>query len=61
MCIRDRKQGIGEYQRLGPYGPTTQQTAAVQRQPCVVCGRIEAKMVADHIDPLVVEHYRVGT
>nr|WP_269112207.1 RHS repeat-associated core domain-containing protein [Delftia acidovorans] len=55
------KQGIGKYQRLGPCGPTAQQTAAVQGQPCVVCGGIEAKMVADHIDPLVVEHYRTGT
>lgn len=55
------KQGIKKYSRVSACGPTAQQTAAVQGQPCVVCGTIAPKMVADHKDALVVEHFRTGT
>lgn len=52
------KPGVGPYARPSAAGPTAAQRAAVQGQPCVVCGETAPKMVADHIDPLVVEHYR---
>lgn len=55
------KKGISKYKRSSNCGPTTKQTASVQGQACVVCGTVDPKMVADHIDPLVVEHYRTGT
>lgn len=48
------------YQRPSAAGPTAAQTAAVQGKPCVVCGNVTPKQVADHIDPLVVQHYRDG-
>jgi RHS repeat-associated protein len=54
------KQGAAKYSRNTACGPTAQQTAAVQGQPCVVCGTTSTKMVADHKDALVVEHYRTG-
>ena len=40
---------------------TPEQRAAVQGQPCVVCGATEPKMYANHIDPLVQQYYRTGT
>ena len=43
-----------------PIGTTVEQRASVQGQPCVDCGAITPKQVADHIDPLVVQHYREG-
>ena len=55
------KPGIQKYKRNSRCGPTAQQTASVQGKPCVVCGTIDPKMVADHKDALVVEHYRTGT
>jgi hypothetical protein len=33
----------------------------VQGQPCVDCGNIAKRQVADHIDPLVNEYYRTGS
>lgn len=45
-----------------PSGATTRaQREAVQGQPCVDCGNIAERQVADHIDPLVKEYYRTGT
>ena len=35
--------------------------AAVQGQPCVDCGAITPKQIADHVDPLVVQYYRDGS
>ena len=37
------------------------QRAAVQGKPCVECGNIAERQVADHIDPLVKEYYRTGS
>jgi hypothetical protein len=37
------------------------QKRAVQGQPCVDCGAVTPRQIADHVDPLVVEHYRTGT
>lgn len=50
----------GPYVRPSGAGPTAAQRAAVQGQPCVDCGAITPKQVADHIDPLVVQYYRDG-
>jgi len=55
------KAGAGPYARPAAAGPTAAQQAVVQGQPCVVCSKTAPKMVADHVDPLVVEHYRTGT
>ncbi|MGC3932874.1 RHS repeat-associated core domain-containing protein [Pseudomonas atacamensis] len=58
----DPKPGITKpYARSSACGPTTAQTASVQGLPCVVCGTVAPKMVADHKDALVVEYYRTGT
>ncbi|WBS02106.1 DUF6531 domain-containing protein [Pseudoduganella sp. SL102] len=59
--VFEPKKGISKYKRSSACGPSTQQTASVQGKACVVCGATDPKMVADHIDPLVVEHYRTGT
>lgn len=40
---------------------TAAQRAAVQGEPCVTCGATGQKNVADHITPLVQEHYQTGT
>jgi filamentous hemagglutinin len=48
------------YSRPSGAGPTAEQRAAVQGQPCVDCGAITSNQVADHIDPLVVQYYRDG-
>lgn len=50
----------GKYKRPSGAGPTKAQREAVQGQPCVDCGRVTPRQVADHKDPLVVEHYRTG-
>lgn len=57
------KKGISAYSRKSACGPNTAQKASVQGKPCAVpgCGKVCPTMVADHIDPLVVEHYRTGT
>jgi hypothetical protein len=48
------------YQR--PSGATTRaQRDSVQGKPCVDCGEVTSKQVADHKTPLVVEHYQTGT
>jgi len=45
-----------------PNGATTpQQRASVQGKPCVDCGAVTSKQVADHKTPLVQEHYETGT
>ena len=49
-----------KYSRPSGAGPTTAQKASVQGKPCVDCGDITAKQVANHKDPLVVQHYREG-
>ena len=44
-----------------PSGATTPaQRAAVQGKPCVDCGSVTPKQVADHKRPLVKEHYETG-
>jgi hypothetical protein len=49
-----------QYKR--PSGATTaEQRASVQGKPCATCGAADGgKRVADHKEPLVVEHYRTG-
>lgn len=45
-----------------PSGATTvEQRASVQGKPCVDCGAITPKQVADHKTPLVKEYYETGT
>ena len=41
--------------------PTPAQRASVQGQPCVDCGAMTPKQVADHKVPLVKEHYETGS
>ena len=48
------------YQRP-PNATTAAQKASVQGHSCTNCGRVEPKMYADHIEPLVKEYYRTGT
>jgi hypothetical protein len=48
------------YSRPSGAGPTSAQRVAVQGKPCVECGKVTPKQVADHIDPLSVQHYRDG-
>ena len=44
------------------YGATTKaQRESVQGQPCVDCGSLTSKQVADHKTPLVKEYYETGT
>lgn len=40
---------------------TTAQRASVQGKPCVDCGAVTPKQVADHKNPLVKEYYETGT
>ncbi|MCA8202143.1 DUF6531 domain-containing protein [Burkholderia sp. AU33545] len=55
------KSGITTpYSRNSKCGPTPAQTRAVQGKPCAECGQTKPKMIADHIDALVVEYYRTG-
>ncbi|MBK9263682.1 MAG: hypothetical protein IPM54_28250 [Polyangiaceae bacterium] len=39
---------------------TTAQRASVQGKPCVDCGKVAPRQVADHKMPLVKEHYQTG-
>ncbi|MDR3638705.1 MAG: RHS repeat-associated core domain-containing protein [Isosphaeraceae bacterium] len=48
------------YSRPSGAGPTAAQRASVQGKPCVECGKVTPNQVADHIDPLVVQHFREG-
>jgi YD repeat-containing protein len=50
----------GPYKRPSAAGPTAAQKRSVQGKPCVDCGAVTPKQVADHKDPLVVQHYRDG-
>jgi hypothetical protein len=44
-----------------PTGATTaEQRGSVQGKPCVDCGKVESKMVANHKTPLVKEYYQTG-
>ena len=49
-----------KYARPTDAGPTAAQRESVQGKPCVDCGAVTPNQVADHIDPLVVQHYREG-
>jgi len=49
-----------KYVRPRGAGPTADQKAAVQGKPCVDCGAVTERQVADHKVPLVVEHYTTG-
>lgn len=51
----------GPYVRPSGAGPTAAQRASVQGKPCVDCGTLTGRQVADHIEPLVVQHYRTGS
>ena len=51
----------GPYSRPAGAGPTPAQRAAVQGEPCVDCGKVTPRQVADHKEPLVVEYYRTGS
>jgi hypothetical protein len=42
------------------HATTPQQRAAAQGKPCVDCGKTAPRMNANHIDPLIEEHYRQG-
>jgi hypothetical protein len=45
-----------------PNGATTPaQRASVQGKPCVDCGTVAPRQIADHKKPLVKEHYETGT
>lgn len=44
-----------------PNATNPKQRASVQGQPCATCGATGQKNVADHIKPLVKEHYESGT
>lgn len=56
------KQNVASpYKRDSACGPNAVQTTSVQCVPCVVCGTVAPKMVADHKDALVVEYYRTET
>jgi len=45
-----------------PSGATTRaQRRSVQGLACATCGRVTPRQIADHIHPLVQEHYQVGT
>ncbi|WP_089085940.1 RHS repeat-associated core domain-containing protein [Aquitalea magnusonii] len=48
------------YKRNANCGPFVGQKKAVRGQPCASCGATVINPVADHTDPLVVEHYRTG-
>jgi filamentous hemagglutinin len=51
----------GAYKRPSGAGPTAAQKRSVQDHPCVHYGPVTPEQVADHVDPLVVAHYRTGT
>ena len=46
------------YIRTQGAGPTKEQRKSVQGQPCVDCGNVTSKQIADHKLPLVVEYYK---
>ena len=53
-------KSIPKYKR--PTNSTTKaQRQSVQGKPCTVCGNVTPKQFADHIKPLVKEHYETGT
>ena len=55
----DVKTAITPYKR--PNNATTKaQRESVQGKSCVDCGEKSKKMIADHKEPLVKEHYRTG-
>ena len=48
------------YDRPTAAGPNTDQRNSVQGLPCVECNTVTPNQVADHVDPLSVQHYREG-
>ncbi|WP_275667741.1 RHS repeat-associated core domain-containing protein, partial [Fastidiosibacter lacustris] len=44
-----------------PGATTVEQRASIQGKPCVDCGAVTPKQVADHKNPLVKEYYETGT
>ncbi|AKT40798.1 RHS repeat domain-containing protein [Chondromyces crocatus] len=59
-AVKPGPQATVPYKR--PSGATTPaQRASVQGKPCVDCGAVTSKQVADHKTPLVKEHYETGS
>jgi RHS repeat-associated protein len=57
--IKNSPEIVKPYKR--PSGATTaEQRASVQGKPCIDCGKITPKQVADHKNPLVKEYYETG-
>ena len=46
--------------RLLAVGNHSGAAASVQGKPCVDCGKVEPKMVANHKTPLMQEYYQTG-
>ena len=58
--VAGQPQAALQYKR--PNGATTPaQRAYVQGKPCVDCGALTPRQIADHKTPLVKEHYETGT
>ncbi|MNF84422.1 hypothetical protein D3C84_667830 [compost metagenome] len=58
-AVRGGPEIAAPYKR--PSGATTvEQRASVQGRPCVDCGAVSTKQVADHKTPLVKEYYQTG-
>ncbi|HFC3401876.1 TPA: polymorphic toxin MafB class 1, partial [Neisseria gonorrhoeae] len=59
-------EGVWVHNACPPYkrpnnATTKAQRESVQGKPCVECGKLAEKMIADHKKPLVVEYYETGT
>ncbi|HFC8523342.1 TPA: polymorphic toxin-type HINT domain-containing protein [Neisseria subflava] len=59
-------EGVWVHNDCPPYkrpnnATTKAQRESVQGKPCVECGKLAEKMIADHKNPLVVEYYETGT
>ncbi|HGG9440075.1 TPA: HINT domain-containing protein [Neisseria meningitidis] len=59
-------EGVWVHNSCPPYkrpnnATTKAQRESVQGKPCVECGKLAEKMIADHKKPLVVEYYETGT
>ena len=55
----DIQKDLGPYKRPN-HATTPEQRDSVQGKPCATCGASGQKNNADHIDPLVEQHYRGG-
>jgi RHS repeat-associated protein len=63
--VRGAAANTGRVRPPGPYvrpsgTPTRAQRASVQGKPCVTCGALTPKQVADHKYPIVQEWYETG-